>query len=559
MRPTRVMAVVAALGATSAHAQGTPARPATMILVGGRVFTADPGRPWAEAIAIRDSVVALVGTRAEVERLAGPATRRLDLGGRVVIPGINDAHAHVLSAPPDVEVVTPGAEPPDPSFALVLDSLRTAAARAPAGSVLRVNVGPSVLGDSAARMRALDAAVPGHPVWLTAWSGHGAIVNGAAMRALGIGEAVRDPAGGWYERDRAGRLTGLLHEYAWWNHRQRLTEALADSALAAMYAAHLAEAARFGITSVQDFAGVGSREQLTRVIGLARPALRVRVMRRPGTDERGRRMADWPVGPRAPSPHVTVSGVKYILDGTPVEAMAAERADYADRPGHRGRLNFPADTVRAMLAEALRVREQPLLHVVGDSAVAVALSSLRATGAPAAWRALRPRLEHADGLMPDLRATARALGVVVVQNPTHFTIVSLADRRFAGVRRQAYQPLRSLLEQGIPIALGSDGPMNPFLNVMLATIHPINPSEALTREQAIVAYTRGSAYAEHAERRKGTLAAGMLADLAVLSQDVFAVPTQALPATVSVLTVVGGRVVHDVGAVAALPGARRPD
>jgi len=107
--------------------------------------------------------------------------------------------------------------------------------------------------------------------------------------------------------------------------------------------------------------------------------------------------------------------------------------------------------------------------------------------------------------------------------------------------------LRSLLEAGIPIAIGSDGPLNPYLNIMFAVIHPVRPSEAITREQAVEAYTRGSAFAELAEQDKGTIAKGRLADLAVLSQDIFTVRVNDLPATKSVLTVVGGKVVYDAG------------
>jgi predicted amidohydrolase YtcJ len=107
------------------------------------------------------------------------------------------------------------------------------------------------------------------------------------------------------------------------------------------------------------------------------------------------------------------------------------------------------------------------------------------------------------------------------------------------------QPLRSLIEAGIPVALGSDGPMNPFLNIMLATIHPYNPKEAITREQAVCAYTYEAAFAEFAENEKGTIAKGKLADLAVLSQDIFAAPVAELPKTNSVLTIVGGKVVYD--------------
>jgi predicted amidohydrolase YtcJ len=158
------------------------------------------------------------------------------------------------------------------------------------------------------------------------------------------------------------------------------------------------------------------------------------------------------------------------------------------------------------------------------------------------------RIEHGDGLLADLVPRARRLGVIIVQNPTHFDpkLTSVVDR--FGPNHQFF-PLRSLLKAGIPLAIGSDGPMNPGLNIMLATIHPAWPDEAITREQAVEAYTRRSAYAEFAEGDKGTIEPGKLADLAVLSQDIFQVPLPELPRTQSVLTLVGGNVVFDAGAI----------
>jgi predicted amidohydrolase YtcJ len=108
-------------------------------------------------------------------------------------------------------------------------------------------------------------------------------------------------------------------------------------------------------------------------------------------------------------------------------------------------------------------------------------------------------------------------------------------------------PVRSLLTAGIPVAFGSDGLLNPFLNILFATIHPVNPMETISREQAVITYTRGSAFAEFAEKQKGILKPGMLADLAVLSQDIFTVPPDHLPGTVSLMTMVGGRIVYDTG------------
>jgi predicted amidohydrolase YtcJ len=132
-----------------------------------------------------------------------------------------------------------------------------------------------------------------------------------------------------------------------------------------------------------------------------------------------------------------------------------------------------------------------------------------------------------------------------VQNPTHLAIPAVVSARWSPERLRQVDLLRTLVDSGVPLAIGSDGPRQPGLNIMMATLHPNVPTEALTREQAVSAYTRGSAYAAFAERERGTIAVGMLADLAVLSQDIFAVAPDALPATSSVLTIIDGKVVFD--------------
>jgi len=168
---------------------------------------------------------------------------------------------------------------------------------------------------------------------------------------------------------------------------------------------------------------------------------------------------------------------------------------------------------------------------------------------------LRVRFEHGDFVSGDLLRTARALGVVIVQNPSHSALDEAMVRQRFGRLPDDFQTGRLTLDAGVPVAFGSDGsPRSPFVQLMFALTNPLHPADAFNMEQAVTAYTRGSAYAEFAERDKGTLAPGMLADLAVLSQDIFSVPPERLPATASVLTMVGGVVALDVLSVAARSG-----
>jgi predicted amidohydrolase YtcJ len=237
--------------------------------------------------------------------------------------------------------------------------------------------------------------------------------------------------------------------------------------------------------------------------------------------------------------------MKWILDGTPLERGALMRTAYSDKPGWRGRPNMPTDTVRRIVREGLASPEQLLLHIVGDSTPNMVLAAMRTTGTASRWVNKRVRFEHADGLMQDQWAETKALGVVAVVNPSHFMFDEVNKVRVGEERAGHYQPFRSLIEARIPVAIGSDGPNNPYLNILFATLHPTNPSEAVTREQAVIAYTRGSAFAELKERDKGMLKRGMLADLTVLSQDIFSVPPPELPKTESELTIIGGKIVYE--------------
>jgi hypothetical protein len=527
---------------------GTPAP--DLILAGGRIFTADSAQPWAEAIAIAGDRIQAVGSDGQVRALAGRDTRVVELGGRVVVPGFNDAHDHLDDIAPGIVFAASGGPMPDPSLAAIRDSLQVLTRRYPPGTWLQTWVGERILSDPSARRVTLDRMAQEHPVILWAWSGHGLVLNSAALTALGIPDSIRDPMGGRFDRDPAGRLTGLVEEYA--NYAvvtPAIGRLLADSTMVRVVRDRAAAASALGVTSIQTFLLSMEPERAARVLSAANLPARVRLIRAPRTGPDGR-LGGWEgvtIGPRD-----TVSGTKYILDGTPVERLAATRADYIDRPGWHGRLNFPADTLRAILQEALASGDQPLLHAVGDSAIALILSTMESLAPDTAWRRVRVRIEHGDGTTPDLIPHAARMGVMIVQNPTHFALGGMVPARFGPERAAVYQPLRSLLAAGVPLALGGDGPNHPFVNLMFCLVHPDAPDEAITMEQAVIAYTRSAAWAEGREQEKGTLTVGKLADLAVLSQDIFAARPEQLPATTSLLTLLGGRPVHDAGVLSGL-------
>jgi predicted amidohydrolase YtcJ len=501
-----------------------------------------------------------VGSSAEIGRFAAASTRRIELGGRTVLPGLNDAHAHLGAPLPGVGFRTSDDPVPDPPLSLLLDSLGVLAARVPAGTWLRSSIDATILDDPDARRAALDSVAPRHPVWLGANTGHGMIVNSAGLRALGIPDDPPDPVGGFYEREGApypgrgrGRITGLLHEYAGSNASQRLRSAQPDSILVADMRRYGERALRLGITSVQNMTMQYDAATTLRVQRLAQLPIRGRVIPMPATSSTGRLTSEWRAAiakesgePGGLGARISVSGTKWILDGTGIERLALLETPYLDRPGWRGTSNFSPDTLRVMLQESLVANEQPVLHAIGDSTISIVLNVMESLAPDSAWRRLRPRLEHAEWLTPALRERARSKGIIAVENPLHFTDPpELVRARFGAERGRGYQPFAALLAARIPLAIGSDGPMNPFLNLQSAVTHPVNPPEAITLEQAVIAYTRTAAYAEHEEHEKGTIAPGMLADLVVLSHDIFTMPSERFAEVASVLTIIGGEILFD--------------
>ena len=541
MLTTRVSIVAAVLiaGVVRGEFQAPPAP--SLLIVNARVFTGVADRPWAEAIAIAGERVLSTGASAALKAGATSATRVVDANGRLVIPGLNDAHVHVGASPVATRLEGPPAMEQDPSLQDIVTRLKVAVGKAPAGGWIFGEIGARVLDDADATRFVLDAVAPSHPVVLTAWTGHGSLLNTTALSRLNVREDEPDPPGGLFGRiPGTTTISGVAQEYAGYMIWQRLAAMTDENTLVATLQSAAPRLARYGITSIQAMLTGQTAAVLAKGIAAAGVPLRWRLIDFPFQP-----MADWRQPQARPSDAglITASGTKWILDGTPVERLMSVRQPYADRPTTRGRLNFPPAAVNSFLRAALAAREQPLFHAVGDAAIDAVLDALEASGGEK-WRPLRPRIEHGDMLEPAHFDRLKRFGIVVVQNPSHFMLPDVMKARL-GDRVGRITMMRSLIAADVPVALGSDGPPNPYLNMMFAITNANNPAEAMTREQVLAAYTMGSAYAEREDAEKGTLAPGKLADLAILSQDILTVPAERLPATESILTVVGGRIVYE--------------
>jgi len=526
-------------------ARAVPA--ADIVLFNGKVFTVNADRPWAQAVAIRGSRILAVGDDGPVRALADANTRSIDLGGRVVIPGFNDAHVHMgvglprLTLPP---INIPGT---GPTLQEALGQVAQAVAVAQPGEWILVFAGETIILDPTVNRLSIDPVAPDNPVIILAWSSHRAVINSRAMAAAGIAPEEPDPFGGFYGRfPGTNVVNGVLDEYALFRLVRAVRAGVPDAVLRAEFEALSGLTAQLGVTSVQEMTIGLTRERSERVLAGAQLKVRLRTMCVPlDLDESCQpTLFD-------PSDRLTSTGIKWLLDGTPIERSAALREPWADFPG-TGHFNVTDAELPQLVHQSLAgppVRNQLLVHTVGDRAIDKILGELDRAAPAVVWNLRRPRIEHGDLIHPEQIDLARRLGVIVVQNPTHLTLDLVTP--LGPARAAAAQPLQSLLDAGIHLAFGSDSIRpNPFIDLFFAVVHPFHPAEALTMEEAVTAYTRGSAMAEFQENQKGSIKPGYLADLAVLSQDIFTIPQPAIPGTVSVLTLVGGEITWDAGVLA---------
>jgi predicted amidohydrolase YtcJ len=490
-----------------------------MVLRNGRIWTGIPAQSFVQAVSIRGGLIHAAGPDRDVLREAGRNTHVIDLGGRFAMPGINDAHDHAIEAPIGTLAATEHPPMADPPLAELVTALKAAAAKAPAGGWIYASGGVTVMKDPAISRTAIDMAAPGHPVMIVAWWGHGVIVSTRGLNMLGINDAGKDPPGGWLDRDPSGRLTGRLDEYAGFAAERCPVPGVSLAARVAALRAYADRRLREGVTTVQVMGTAQPIDMMRDTVIAADVPLRLRVIRFPiPGQELLKAMPEqrWTSLARR-------SGVKYILDGTPIEQGAFQTSDYRGRPGWHGRLNFDPAFIDARLRTALESREQLALHAVGGATAGLVLNMMERLAPPERWRPLRLRLEHANGIVGGNVERAKRLGVVIAQfRPT--------------------APVKVWQQAGVPLAFGSDGGF-PAWSSLQTMIDPANPN-AIGVDQGLAILTVGPAFAEFSEGSKGRIAPGMAADLAVLSQDITQVAAAQLPATKSLLTIVAGQIAH---------------
>lgn len=518
------------------------AQTADIILFNGKIFTSDEKNLYVTALAIRGNRILATGNNESVDKYRGPNTQRIDLQGKTVTPGFNDAHFHLEGGfkARNIQFTTM-----DPSWESLLDSLRIISDELKNNEWIVATIGPSIANSPGANRFALDSITTGHPVRLLSFWAHVGIYNTRGLISMGISESQVEPKGGRYERMPDGiTLTGkcfeknaIIPESSY----SKQTSFRDDDAFVG-YLKRISQAfLHLGITSVQNMCTGATASDYIKYWKIAGLPFRLRLIRWGDLSPAGKILVPDKDLPRKNDdlPLLSVFGTKWLLDGTPIEGGAAVTEGYAYNEKHFGYLNYTKEDIKSFFEEALKRDDQICFHVAGDSTLNTVLDVMGKMNVD--WKSKRVRIEHGDGLLPAQFANARSLGIMVVQNPTHFdkNIISL----LRGKMSETGFRFLSLLKAGIPVAIGSDGAFNPFLNIKLAVTDPAFPGEAMSREQAVIAYTLTSAYAEFAEEKKGSLIPSKLADLAVLSQDIFTIPVQQLLNTRSVLTIVDGKIV----------------
>jgi predicted amidohydrolase YtcJ len=562
-------ALVLSLIMVSAQAQDQPAKPkADVIFVHGNVYTgvveasAFKSIKRAQAIAVRGDRIAMVGENADVLKLKGPETQVIDLGGKFIMPGFNDAHTHLSEG---------GAQRLNVNLVGVksLDEFRErirakVEAAAPGDWILGGGWDENLWPVKTVPTRwDVDEVSGDHPVFLDRVDGHIAVANTRALQLASITIASRDPKGGKIDRDANSQPNGILRETARAAVVNAIPEPTHDKRRQAMESA-LAEAAQWGVTSVQDNSHSWEDFKILEEIekdGKLTARISEWLPFNNALDELDSKRKQHPKS----DPMLHTGMLKAFMDGSLGSHTAALLEPYADDPKNSGLPQYDATKLKDMARERVLAGYQLGFHAIGDKGVQLALDAFAEAQKAAKEQKVkaanggddyRSRIEHAQVVTPLEIVKFRDLKVIASMQPSHL----LSDMKWAearlGDKRAAHSyPWNEFLKRGVTLAFGTDypvEPITPFRGLYAAITRRSEdgkqeyfPDQRITMDQAIAAYTMGSAFAEFEEKQKGQIVPGMFADFAVLDRDITAVSPQKLLETKVLRTVVGGKTVYE--------------
>jgi predicted amidohydrolase YtcJ len=540
----------------STHADDKVLAP-DLLIINANVQTMDARQPSAEAIAIADNRIVAVGGTKDLRKLAGPHTRVIDAHHQLVLPGFNDAHVHFLSGGFQLSSVDlRDADTPE-EFA---DRLRRFAEKLPSGRWITGGDWDHERWSNAAlpTKELIDRYTPNTPVFVNRLDGHMALANSLALKLAGVTRQTVDPPGGLIVRDaKTGEPTGILKDAAMSFVWKVIPDSTFDEKLAAARAA-TNHAASLGVTSVQDMSA-GSDVAVYQEL-LNRGELKNRIYA-VAPLPRWERLANAGVRAHFGSDMLRIGGLKGFADGSLGSTTAFFFDPYKDAPNTRGLAGdemFPEGAMLERVRGADRAGLQIMIHAIGDRANDLTLSIYEQVNREHGERDRRFRIEHAQHLRAqDIRRFARN-HVIASMQPYHaIDDGRWAEKRIGKDRAKGTYAFRSLLDSGATLAFGTDwtvAPLNPLVSVYAAvtrrTLDGKNPKgwvpeQKISVTEAVRAYTVGSATAEFQENVKGTITPGKLADLVMITRDIFKIDPKDIEKAQVVLTIMDGRVVYE--------------
>jgi predicted amidohydrolase YtcJ len=551
-------AILLLILAGPALAQSKPT--ADLIVTNAKVWTVDKVNPGAEAVAILGDRIIAVGSNDDVAMLRGPATKVIDASGKLLLPGFNDAHVHFVSGGRSLDAVQLNDATSLEEFKRrVQERVRMT----PKGEWIESGDWDETKWTPAKlpTKDAIDSFTPDTPVFLSRYDGHMALANSVALRLAGITSKTPDPPGGVIVRDAQGNPTGALKDAAEDLVFKVIPPLSHDHRIRAMKRA-LAYAASLGVTSVQDMNDENDSFADIRTYGelLQNGELTTRVYVAPA-------VSDWheqaEVGIRHAfgSSYLRMGALKGFADGSLGSGTGYFFAPYADDPGNSGLLGKqmqPLSRMREWMTQADAAGLQICTHAIGDRAISTVLD-LYADVVKANGEADRRfRIEHAQHMAEKDFARFTQLDVIASVQPYQaIDDGRWAEARIGHDRASRTYAFRTFLNHGVHLAFGTDwdvAPLNPiwtvYAAVTRATLDGKNPNgwfpeQKLTVAEAVEAYTMGSAFAEFQEKVKGSITPGKLADMVLLSDDIFSINPAEIRDVKVLKTIVGGKVVWD--------------
>ena len=565
---TPLLVAATSSSAQNADAPGTARPKADAIFVHGNIYTGVPANSAfssidrEEAIAVRGDRIEAVGKNVDIEKLKGPQTRLIDLGGHFVMAGFNDAHLHLADGGLNKLRV-------DLTGVKSLDELRARVQQ----KVAESKAGEWILGggwdETLWPVKAtptrwdLDEVSDGHPVFLVRIDGHIAVANTRALQLASLTLASRDPQGGHIDRNEAGEPTGILRETA---------QAAVENVIPAPTHEQrrqgielgLADLAAHGVTSAQDYSPPWENFQIYEELE-KEGKLTARISEWLPFDEPVEQLSRERDSHPQSDLLLHTGMLKGFMDGSLGSHTAALQEPYADDVKNSGLPRYEADKLNGMTKERVLAGFQIGFHAIGDKGVLLALDAFAEAEkaakdahvkAPNGGDDFRLRVEHAQVTTPGQFAQFKQLKVIASMQPSHLlTDMRWAQDRLGPKRAATSYAWLALLNKGVVLAFGTDypvEPVNPFRGLYAAVTRKSEdgkqeyfPAQRLTMDQAIAAYTTGSAYAEFEEKEKGKLIPGMLADFVVLDRDVTSAAAEKIVGTKVLRTVVGGKTVYE--------------